>query len=190
MRRRSHGSEDVGAAGADARGRIMAAIAAKPGIHMRELERIVGISLSGISHHLRVLEKQGTVIGISDRHYRRYFLSSLVIPDEARLLNEDDRRLLAECQRRASLAIILSLATDGPMSHVEIEQRLRRSKATVEYHLSRLVDSRIVRIVPESSSQRYELVEPARVVPVLVTFAATLTDHTDGFARLWLALGE
>jgi len=168
----------------------MAAIAAKPGIHMRELERIVGISLSGISHHLRVLEKQGTVIGISDRHYRRYFLSSLVIPDEARLLNEDDRRLLAECQRRASLAIILSLATDGPMSHVEIEQRLRRSKATVEYHLSRLVDSRIVRIVPESSSQRYELVEPARVVPVLVTFAATLTDHTDGFARLWLALGE
>src|SRR3989442_14270211 len=75
MRRRSHGSEGVGAAGADARGRIVAAIAAKPGIHMRELERIVGISLSGISHHLRVLENQGTVIGISDRHYRPDFLS-------------------------------------------------------------------------------------------------------------------
>src|SRR2546427_5981047 len=181
MRRRSHGSEGVGAAGADARGRIVAAIAAKPGIHMRELERIVGISLSGISHHLRVLENQGTVIGISDRHYRRYFLSSLVIPDEARLLNEDDRRLLAECRRRASLAIILSLAAEGPLSHAEFEKRLRKSKGTVEYHLSRLVELRILENVPGASRQRYQLLEPAPVGPGLVTLDANLTDHPDGF---------
>ena len=180
----------MGAAGTDPRGRIVAAISAKPGIHMRELERTVGISLTGIGHHLRALEKQGVVVGISDRHYRRYFLSDLVLPGEARRLNEEDRRLLAECQRRASLAIILSIAADGPIGHGQIEQRLEKSKATVKYHLSRLVDAGIVRIEEGASGQTYRLADPARVVSVLVTFAASLRDHTDGFAGLWLALGD
>jgi len=71
-----------------------------------------------------------------------------------------------------------------------MEQRLEKSKATVTYHLSRLVGAGIVRIEQGASGQTYRLADSARVVSVLVTFAASLRDHTDGFARLWLALGE
>ncbi len=180
----------MAAAGADVRGRVLEAISRKPGIHMRELQRTIGISLSGISHHVRALEKQGVVIGISDRHYRRYFSSNLLLPREARLLNEADRRLLAECRRPASLTIVLNLAVDGPMDPGEIRVRLKRSHGTVRYHLSRLVDTGVVNIRRGSAGEMYELVERDRVISILATFSDTLRDHADGFARLWLDLRE
>lgn len=141
----------MAAAGTDVRGRILEAISAKPGIHLRDLERTVGISFSGISHHVRALEKQGAVIGVSDRYYRRYFLSNLTLPEESRQFNEADRRLLAACRRPASLAIVLNLAVDGPMGREEVGERLKRSKGTVSHHLSRLVDEGIVKIVSGAS---------------------------------------
>ena len=172
------------------RARILDAVSTRPGIHMRELERILGISLSGLGHHLHVLEKQGAIVGLSDGHYHRYFLSNLVLPEEARRLNDADRRLLAECQRPASLAIILNLAADGPLRHEDIGRRLKRSKGTVTYHMSRLVDAAIVRVRRNASGDIYELAESKRVLSILLTFATGLRDHVDGFARLWLALGE
>src|SRR5207253_9634461 len=83
---------------------------------MRELGRTVGLSLSGVGHHLRVLEEEGLVVGLSDGYYRRFFPSHLVLAPEARRLDNADRRLLAECWRTTLLTIILSLEVDGPVS--------------------------------------------------------------------------
>jgi predicted transcriptional regulator len=180
----------VAAPETDIRARILSAVSAKPGIHMLELKRTLDISLSGLTHHLRVLERQGAIVGLSDGYYHRYFLPSLVIPDESRRLNDTDRRLLAECRRPESLAIVLNLAVDGPLRHEDIAGRLKRSKGTTTYHLSRLVDAGIVRVVQDSTLGMYELVDSKRVLSILVTFAASLRDHVDGFARFWLSLGE
>lgn len=155
---------------------------------MRELERGMGISLSGVSHHLRILEEQGAIVGISDGHYRRYFPSDLVLPVQARRLAEDDRRLLAECRRPMSLAIVLSLAVDGRLRHGELRKRLGKSKSTASYHLSRLLTSGLLRLVRDSSAESYELADRDRAVALLVTFSGTLRDHVDGFADLWLSL--
>ena len=167
----------------------MHAISTKPGIHMRELERSLGVSLSGVSYHLRILEEQGAIVGISDGHYRRYFSSDLVLPTEARRVTEDDRLLLAECRRPVSLAILLNLAMEGRMRHGELRKRLGKSKSTTSYHLSRLLASGLVCIVRDSSAESYQLVDRARAVALLVTFSGTLRDHVDGFADLWLSLG-
>jgi len=178
----------VAVTGTDVRGRILNAVSSKPGIHMRELGRTVGLSLSGVGHHLRVLEEEGLVVGLSDGYYRRFFPSHLVLEPEARRLDNADRRLLAECRRTPSLAIILSLAVDGPLTHREIGHRLRKSKGTVSYHLSRLVDAGLVNMGRGSAEGTYELADPKRAVSVLVTFSPSLRDRLDGFARLWLAL--
>ena len=175
-------------AGTEVRGRILEAIVSKPGIHMRELSRAVVLSLSGVAHHLRVLEEEGSVVGLSDGYYRRFFASDVVLKPEARRLNDSDRKLLAECRRAPSLAIILSLAVDGPLTHREIGHRLRKSKGTVSYHLSRLVDAGLVKMGGGSLEGTYQLADSKRVVSVLVTFAASLRDRLDGFAGLWLAL--
>src|SRR5947208_8763765 len=93
-----------GDSGPPIRQRILDAIADKPGVHMRGLQRVAGVSLSTITHHLRVLESEGNIVGISDGHYRRFFLSTLTLPEEARRLSEADRRVLSECKRPTSLA--------------------------------------------------------------------------------------
>ena len=172
------------------RHRVLDAITAKPGIHMRELERLLGVSLSGITHHARILESEGHIVGISDGHYRRYFLSALVLPSEARRLTDIERKLLAACKRPTPLTIILNLAVDGPLRHRDLEQRLGRAKGTVSYHLSRLADQGIVSAPSSSAVEGYRLADPSRVISLLVTFSGALRDHVDGFANLWLLLGR
>lgn len=174
----------------DVRRRIAEAVIARPGIHLRDLGRTVGTSLSGVLHHIRVLERQGVIVGISDRHYRRYFSSTLVLPTESRRLSEDDRKLLGEIQRPMSLAIVLNLAVDGPLGHRELGRRLGKSKSTTSYHLDRLVTSGFVRPSPASSPERYELSDAKRATALLVTFSGALRDRYDAFADLWLTLGR
>ncbi len=177
-------------AGTDVRHRVLDAVGAKPGIHMRELARTLNVSLGDITHHVRSLESEGAIIGISDGHFRRYFLPTLVLPRESRRLNEDDRRLLAECRRPASLAIILSLAAEGPLRHGQLRGRLGRSKGTTTFHLSRLVAAGFVREVHESAEERYELTNRGHTIELLATFSDTLRDHVDDFASLWLSVGQ
>ena len=130
------------------------------------------------------------MVGISDGYYRRYFLSTLLLVEEARRLTDDDRRLLAECKRPTSLAIILNLAVDGPLRHKDLEQRLGRTKGTISFHLARLVNLGLVRQASASSGAGYVVVNPSRIVPLLVTFPGSRRDHVDAFASLWIELGS
>jgi DNA-binding MarR family transcriptional regulator len=157
---------------------------------MRELARTLDVSLGDITHHVRSLESDEAIVGLSDGHYRRYFLPTLVLPQEARRLGEADRRLLSECHRPASLAIILHLAVDGPSRHGELSDRLGRSRGTTTFHLSRLATAGIIRVIHGSSEGRYELVDRDRTIRLLVTFSRSLRDRVDDFAGLWLALGR
>src|SRR5437870_13622235 len=98
---------------------------------MRELGRTVVLSLSGVAHHLHVLEEEGLVVGLSDGYYRRVFPSHLVLKPEARPLDHADRQLFAECRRTPSLAIIMGLDVDGPFTRSESGHRSRDTKQTV-----------------------------------------------------------
>jgi DNA-binding MarR family transcriptional regulator len=137
-----------------------------------------------------MLEREGLIVGLSDRHYRRLFSSRLVLAVEARRLDESDRKVLSECRRPVSLAILLSLAVDGPVTHRELAERLGKSGATVTYHLSRLSASGIVQTGAGPSHDAYALADRPRVVSLLATFSGTLRDRVDAFARLWLQLGR
>lgn len=168
---------------------IMEAIAAKPGIHLRDLQRVVHVSLSGIEHHVRALEREARIVTISDGYFRRCFLTTWVLPEEARRLDEEERRIIAEFRRRMSLAIVLHLAADGPLRHHELQERLGKSKGTVSYHLSRLLANGLLRMTGDSSDARYDLANRARVISLLVTFSPLFRDHVDGFVDMWLSLG-
>jgi predicted transcriptional regulator len=173
---------------APVRRRVLDAIAERPGIHMRDLERAAQVSLSSVAHHTRRLEAEGKIIGVFDGHYRRFFLSSLSLPTEARRLTDTDRRLLSEFRRPVPLAIVLNLAVDGPLHHRDLEERLGRAKGTISYHLSRLEAQGIV-TSPRGSIEGYRLTDPLRSIVLLVTFSGSLRDHVDQFAHLWRLLG-
>ncbi len=76
------------------------------------------------------------------------------------------------------------------MTHREVTRRLKRSRGTVTYHLTRLSVAGIVTLGAGSNGETYELVDPSRVVSLLATFSNTLQDRLDGFARLWSRLRD
>ena len=145
---------------------------------------------------MRVLERQGSIVGISDGHYRRYFSRELVLPAESRRLSEEDRRLLAECRRPMSLAIVLNLAVEGRLRQADLRERLGKSKSTISYHLSRLVTSGHVRLVLDSYPDAYEIAD--RVRSVVSSIGKLDPDWTPAVAYeqaqerllLWILLGD
>ena len=155
---------------------------------MRELERRLDVSFGSIDHHVHVLVRQGDIIGLWDGHYRRLFGADLVLPTEARRLNEDDRRFLSLCRRPMALAVVLNLAAENRMRHIDLQARIGRSKATLSYHLDKLVSAGVVRRYSESPEQGYQLTNRDRSISLLVTFADSLQDHVDGYASLWASL--
>ncbi len=177
-------------ADSEVRERIKAAVQEAPGIHMRELERRVGISFGAVDHHVHVLERRGDVVAFWDGHFRRLFATDLVLPSESRRLNEDDRRFLALCRRHTSLAIVLNIAAEGRLRHGELQRRIGRSKATLSYHLERMMSVGVIRTSTEASERGYELADRGRAISLLVTFAPALRGHVDGFADLWTALRD
>jgi DNA-binding transcriptional ArsR family regulator len=114
------------------RAAIREIVTAEPGIHLRELHRIVGGAWGPFSFHVRMMEKMGA---IELRREGRYVAATA--PGLARA--PDVPR--ADVQRR----IIAGLAArDGAAERAALEAELRVSRQLLRYHLRRLLaDGRV-----------------------------------------------
>lgn len=112
------------------RDRIVTAIRNKPGIHLRQLHRELGISLGQVQYHLdRILS---TTDIISARHggFRRYFPRSITA--------RADRNVLACLHSRIQRHILLQLAIHGGRTHTDLLPSVSIAPSTLSYHLNQL----------------------------------------------------
>jgi DNA-binding transcriptional ArsR family regulator len=106
------------------RARAMAMVGASPGIHMRELQRTLGVAPGNLAHHLRVLERAGLVRALRGPSFTGYFPAGHPGPEVA--LSPPARRV-----REAWLAAPAASAR-------ELAGATGLSKRAVLHHLRRL----------------------------------------------------
>ncbi len=165
--------------GLERRRRVYQLIRSHPGLHLRELERRLPISLGDLRYHVDYLEKEGLISSRSDGYRKAYF--------SARDVSVLDWNLLALARQRRPRRIILHLLAHGEATSEELQEAVNLSRSTLSFHLQKLVKARLVRVRREEGRNLYRLEDEERTARVLITYRESFLDAAvDRVLDVWL----
>jgi predicted transcriptional regulator len=154
----------------DARETIAGYLVATPGAHFSKIRDDLELATGETQHHLRRLERQGTVESHRDGDYRRYF--------PAREFDEFERRALGFLRRETPRGMVIALLRDSEVSASDLAAELGVSRPTVSKHAADLDAAGLL-----ARDEGYSLVRPARLLTLLVGYADSFDAATVQFAR-------
>lgn len=165
--------------GLEKRRRVYQEIVAHPGLHLRELERRLGLGLGDLRFHLDFLERKGLIRSRTDGYRKTYV--------EARDLTIPDAAILALLRQSAPRAIVLFLMEHGPSLFDEVRAHLNVSKSTLSFHMRKLVDAFVVLADRREARNVYRVAERERVARMIIAYRTSFLDEAiDRVARAWM----
>lgn len=164
---------------ADVRKRVYDAVRRYPGIHLRALQRNLGISAALAQYHVKRLEEAGFLESREQGAYVRWYPTS---KGKSAAVVAEDMPILGLLREEVPLHIALLLLDFGPLSHGDLVARVGVAKSTVSYHLAKLAEAGIVEREPAGT--RVRLSERDRIYRLLLAYTPT-PDLRDAFADLW-----
>ena len=157
--------------------RIKFLVSLQPGLHMPDLQRLMGLSFSATRHHVEKLVKKGEIDRSEDGGYSRLYPAGTSNEDQvlfSLLRAETDRKLLA------------SLLEEASLSPKRLCDLTGLAKSTVSEHLAHLSRLGIVRIAfTATRGVSYELTNPTKI-RLRIDQSQTLRRKATGrFIELW-----
>jgi len=120
-----------------------------PGIHLRVLSRALAIPLQSLRWHLAFLARAGLVVTQTAGGNVGCFAAESVEPE--------DRTLFVELRKGRRIAILRHLLRRGPRRQNEIVKALRTYQQAVLPDLRYLVESGLLKRIPESRGVSYRV---------------------------------
>lgn len=165
---------------ATARKRVYDMVWGYPGLHMRQVARLLEYDPSLVEYHLNQLQKQGLITSFDLGGYRRFF----PLASDAPPLTHEERRILGLLRQEMLFAVVMLLLERGSAQNTELASLLGLSKATLTYHLKILVKAGIVRKTPRGEQRGFQLEDPERI-RVLLRRYRPAPDLVDEYSRMW-----
>ncbi|WP_435076912.1 winged helix-turn-helix transcriptional regulator [Halococcus sp. AFM35] len=145
-------------------------LAATPGAHFSKIRDDLELATGETQHHLKRLERQGTVESHRDGDYRRYF--------PAREFDDFERVALGFLRRETPRGMVIALLRDSEPSASELATKLGVSRPTVSKHAADLDTAGLL-----EREGGYTLVRPERLLTLLVGYADSFDAAAVEFAR-------
>lgn len=159
----------------------------EPGLHMREIQRRLDLSIALTEYHLRQLEEAGLVVSIAEEGYKRFYPTTGADGGELRSLGGDERRMLGLFRQSIPLRVTLFLLNDEPATNSHIADGLGISRSRLSFHLNKLLRQNVIRKLTRSEGRGYVLVDRARTLKLLIAHRPS-PDLLDECADLWDSL--
>jgi predicted transcriptional regulator len=134
------------------RERVLALVAAQPGLHLRELPRRLGLSLRSVRYHLESLEEHDLVSPHRSGRFARWFAAGA--------FSTEDQTLISALRVRGQRTILSELLRQGPMRFVALERATGLSSATLVQYLHRLSSDGLIEATED---RRYQLRDSAAI---------------------------
>ncbi|HET6405835.1 MAG TPA: ArsR family transcriptional regulator [Candidatus Thermoplasmatota archaeon] len=164
--------------GVEVRQRVYDAVRRYPGIHLREIERQIGVSAPLAQYHLRKLAEEGFVEVHEQGGYARHYPTD---KGKSASVTPRDLPIVGLLREEVPLHIALLLLDRGAMTHAELVEALGVAKSTVSYHLAKLAEADVVE---RAGDAKLRLKDRERVYRLLLAYRPTPT-LVDAFADLW-----
>jgi predicted transcriptional regulator len=150
-----------------------------PGLHLRELERRLNVSLGDLRYHLDRMEKAGHITTQFDGYRKTYFAT--------RGFFVQDKAVLALLRQGSPRSLILHLMGRSVAPFEELRKVLGVSKSTLSFHLKKLRRAGVVVTVRREGRTLYGLANKDRVAQLLITYKDSFVDAAvDRVVAAWL----
>ena len=148
-----------------------------PGVHLRELQRLLGTSYNTTRHHVEMLTRDGELVCQKETHYTRLY------PTQVR----DKEKTAYSITRNKTTRIILELIAANPrLTAKEIARNAGLAKSTVSEHLHILLQAHLVASTSTEGRMVYEAQDADLVRRLIALNRARLMEvATDRFLDLW-----
>ena len=162
----------------DNRRKIYVAIEGSPGIHLRELQRVLNMPLTTLEYHLSYMSRKKIIYSETDTHYKRYY---------AKPLDEEDKKVLSALRQKRLREIVLLILSNGKAKYQFMADYLKIPHSTLSFYLKYLVDNGILLKDKVGYETIYTVKDDDKVVKVLVAYKASFLDKLiDKAVSMWL----
>lgn len=162
----------------ESRRRIYDFLTANPGVHLRRIGQVLGMSTGMLSYHLGYLERNGILKSEADGHRKRYFI--------ARAFVEAQRRILAILRQDVPRRIVLELLVHGDRTFAELQSSVGVSKSTLSYHIQKLLRRDLLLRARRERESLFSIRDLEEVRKLLLANRGSFQDDAvDRFADLW-----
>ena len=135
--------------------RVKQLISLAPGVHLRELQRLLGMSFNSTRYHVDKLTTAGEIIRVEEGGYSRLYSAGI---------GEAERAIFTFLRRETDRKILASLVADPILSNKQLCEQTNLAKSTVSEHLAGLVRVGIVKTRQVTENfVGYELEQPEQI---------------------------
>jgi predicted transcriptional regulator len=149
------------------RRKIYAAIEGSPGIHLRELQRILNMPLTTLEYHLSYMARKKILFAETEGHHKRYYTKPL---------DPEDKKVLAALRQKRMREIVLIILANEKAKYQLLAERLRLSHSTLSSYLKYLVNKNILVKEKIGYENLYTVRDEERVAKVLLAYKPSFLD--------------
>jgi predicted transcriptional regulator len=160
----------------EGRVRIKLLVSLQPGLHLRELQRQIGLSFSSTRYHIDKLTKDGEIDRVEDKGYSRIYPAGI---------DQKDKVLLTLVRRETDRRILSSFLRENNLSQQRLTDLTGLAKSTVSEHLATLSKLGVVTRKTGEERRIFELTDPAKIDTMLNRYPRLLRKATRRFIDLW-----
>lgn len=160
------------------RRKIYEAIEVNPGIHLRELQRVLDMPLTTVEYHLSYMARKRILFAETDTHYKRYY---------ARPLDREDKKVLSALRQKKLREIVFLVLTNEKAKYQFLADYFKLPHSTLSFYLKYLVEKGILSKEKIGYETIYTVKDEDRVVKVLIAYKASFLDKlVDKTINTWL----
>ena len=159
-------------------------VRSNPGFHLREIARVLNLSITLADYHLRFLEKNELVSWTMDGEYKRYYPRSQPGDADARpALTEEQKRVLAYLRQPVPFRILAFLMERESSTHKEILEHVPVSPSTLSHHLKKMQYAGVLAQAEERGG--YRVASPTLVARLMASYDLASPDQIGTWLRVW-----
>jgi predicted transcriptional regulator len=124
-------------------------IQANPGCHLRKIKDMIHISQGTVQYHTDRLEKNGKITSTRSGLYKHYFPIGV--------FQNNEKEILQILSQETIRQILMLIVEQQAPTQTDIVNSIGLSASSVNWHMKRLIDFRLVEEIKEGKYKRYQL---------------------------------
>jgi predicted transcriptional regulator len=129
--------------------RILQFIQNNPGCYLRKIKEMIQISQGTVQYHTDRLEKMGKITSTRSGLYKHYFPIGM--------FKGNEKEILQILSQETARKILMFLVEQHAPTQTDIVKDIGLSPSSINWHMRRLIDLRLVREIKEGKHRIYQL---------------------------------